>query len=165
MKKIKGLHALTGRSKRVYFEEELMDSDGKLSRTIKFYSRASEPAYFKVYQESLNILRRLSFISVGLLCDLVFLADYPQGQDAEQGGVIDLNPRVREDLLVRHNLSASRFQGILGQLVEAEFMVRVGRGSYQINPSICARGQWRDICSAGDMFQARYAHNSREAKP
>jgi hypothetical protein len=148
MKKTRNTNGLHGYSKRVYYEEEKVDSTGKTSSIVRFYSCPSEPAYIKVYQEGLSILSKIKFASIALILDLAFLADYPAGEEAEKGGTIDLTPRVRKELLARHDLSASRFQATLSELIAVDFMVRVDRGSYQINPCVLARGQWKYVSRA-----------------
>lgn len=159
MKKASKTTGLYGYSKRVYYEEEKVDAAGRTSSIVRFYSCPSEPAYLKVYQEGMYILNKITFTSVSLVFDLGFLANYPVGEDAEKGGTIDLTPRVRKELLVKHGLSASRFQAILSELVAIDFMVRIDRGSYQINPCVFARGQWKYISRAC----AAYLENKTKA--
>lgn len=161
MTRLARLHALLGRKKLTHCEKKMVDDQGNISRIITSYNRTVEPPYVKIYDESLPLLQKLSFTSIGFLLDLVFHATYRSGMDAVDSGILDLNARIRKQFLEKHGLSNSRFQGILRQLIDADAIVRLSRGSYQVNPAIFARGQWRDICVAGDMFAARLAETRR----
>lgn len=161
MQTLKGLHALAGRKRQVHYKKRMVDEQGNASTAIFSCTKVVEPPFIKIYDESIPLLRKLTFTNIGLLIDLALLAEYPGGDKAGEGGVIDLNPRVRKALLQTYQITRERFQGILRQMIDAGALVRVDRGSYQLHPAICARGAWRDICSAGDTFLARAVEQNK----
>ncbi len=156
-------HRLHGHSKRVYYEQETKNNEGIKTTEIKFYNRIAEPSYFKIYEMSREMISRISFLPFGMLVDFVFLAKYPIDLEAQDGGIIDFTPRIREQLQKDHQITREHLQAILTRLVSVGFMVRVRRGSYQMHPGVCARGQWKDICRAGDEFTARAASQYSES--
>ena len=137
----------------VFRNETLVEYETKLP---------SEPPYVKLYTTDLGNLFRLPVGTTGVLMCLVTMADY--------NGVIALNKYLRDSIAERLNAKPSKngkpsnsiVNKAITDLLNKEIISRIGSSTYQLNPSLFARGKWRDIYEQRKAFKVTITYTSDE---
>ena len=151
-------HTLHGGSPKTLLTETVTNKDGGKT-TRKYLYSTREPGYFKTYAAGREIYAQLDFAPHGLVFDLMFLAQY----GGENSGIFALSPSLRQELAKNNHISPGRLKNIFTKMLEINFLVRVGHGAYQINPSVCARGAWKDTVLADELYRERRLPKAEEA--
>lgn len=66
--------------------------------------------------------------------------------------MITLTSRSKKEIAERVGIKTQTFDNYLRKLVDAEIFKRIGRGEYQVNPTLFARGDWTDISRQRDEW-------------
>jgi len=122
------------------------NQDGKTTEEKKQTIRiAQEPAYIKLYFNTLLVFKDLPKQMSPLLFELLKLTTYAD-IEAEHGGMlIVLNTFVKEGITKRLNIKMTTFDMSLTKFVKSGIIKRVGYGTYQANPYMFGMGDWSDI--------------------
>lgn len=129
----------------------VVDEDGVVkqqSRTIR-QVRKSEPPYIKTYLEDICYLNSIPHYCHNVLRVLMSLSTVnyaDEGDNQEQGMIINITPYIRQ--LAMQKLGVKNSQSIsnaLTQLIQGGVLIRLGSGSYRLNPYLFGRGDWNDI--------------------
>ncbi|MBY5949307.1 hypothetical protein [Photobacterium rosenbergii] len=133
---------------------EVADIDGVLKeREVKHQtvSVTQEPPFVKLY---LHDLGHIVGLSPGPQRLLIELAKY-----MTWSGQIALTKIMREQIADTLNITYKSVNNYLTKLTEkpkgAEFpiLVRMGQGTYMINPNYIAKGEWRDVVAKKEKFR------------
>jgi hypothetical protein len=126
----------------------------------------SEPPYIKLYTTDLGNLFRLPVGTTGVLMCIASMADYQ--------GVVVLNGYFKESIAIRLNAKQSKsgkpsisvVNKAITDLLNKEIISRIGSSTYQLNPSLFARGKWRDIYEQRKAFKVTitYTHDENGGK-
>jgi len=68
-------------------------------------------------------------------------------------GFISLTPAARKRIAESCNLSVGAFNNYLTDLCKVSILRNIGRGEYEVNPHIFAKGDWKDISKRRQSFQ------------
>jgi len=128
-------------------ERTVVRDDGQIlederSRVINL---PSEPPFVKMYLEDIS---RLFDVPAGprvVLYQLVRKMDYE--------GFISLTPAARKRIAESCDLSVGAFNNYLTDLCKVSILRNIGRGEYEVNPHIFAKGEWKDISKRRQSFQ------------
>lgn len=100
----------------------------------------SEPTYLKLYLDGLPGLRKIPLYCWPVLLWMFRLMPYASGDVSfEFGGP------MRRKAAGELDLSETRVDHAVTDLVKAGAILRVDRGLYRFNPMFFARGEWKDI--------------------
>jgi DNA-binding MarR family transcriptional regulator len=103
-----------------------------------------EPPYVKMYIEDLAAVLNLPIGVRGLLYALVLRIDYD--------GIITLGSTSKKKIAERLKITVGTFDNYLTKLVKAGVLRRIGRGEFEVNPHLFARGDWAEVRRRRDNF-------------
>lgn len=96
-----------------------------------------EPPFVKLYLEDVAKVLELPQGPQSLLLALVRKLDFD--------GMISLTPTARDRISDTLKIKVTTFNNYLTTLVEREVLKRVGRGEYEMNPHLLAKGDWQAV--------------------
>ena len=131
---------------RVTYERTKIDyTTGEITSQEFIHRYGAEPAYVKLYLDCLCDLKGLSKSLNPILIELLKHMSYA-GKDEEFGGqLIYLNSVLKRNICKVVKRSMIRLDQALGDFCKAQILKRVARGTYQVNPYLFGKGDWKDI--------------------
>lgn len=131
---------------------EVNDRTGEVTGLTTVYSSPPqrEPPYVKVYLDVAPSLRAIPLYCWPVLVWLMRLMPYANSDPFFEFGV-PMRQRAADEL----NMSVSRVNHAVSDLVKCGCILRVDRGLYQFNPHFFARGEWKDIKKLRSLSQKR----------
>lgn len=102
-----------------------------------------EPGYIKLYIEDMLYISDMPKKLSGLTWALLKRATYA---DAEEGLCVSLNSYVKEKILKEMDLQKMQsLNNSISKLCKGGILKRLGSGTYQFNPYLFGKGEWKDI--------------------
>lgn len=130
--------------KRVIREENTVDKEtGEVIRRTTVLQFDKEPNYIKLYLDCLGVVLGNDGLGAGindLLVEVLKLASY-----AEDGQHVVLNAYNKAIICRSTGKTLRGLEKAIGTWTRNNVLKRVARGTYQINPWIFGKGEWRDI--------------------
>lgn len=111
-----------------------------------------EPEFIKLYLADLSALLDVPPGPQGVLMALVKKLDYE--------GVITLSPASRERIANLLGIKIHTLANYITLLCEKQILRRTGRGEYEMNPHLMARGSWADILKRRASFELVVTYRS-----
>ena len=109
------------------------------SKTI----RTAEPPYIKLYIEDMLYMSDMPKTFTNLTYSLVKRANYAND---EEGLCVALTGFVKEKICKECGWEETRsLNNALSKLVKGNILKRLGTGTYQLNPYLFGKGEWKDI--------------------
>lgn len=100
-----------------------------------------EPPYIKLYIEDMLYMADMPKSLSGLTYSLLKRARY-----AKEGLRVDVSTYVKHEILAECGYEKLQsLTNALGKLCKGEIIRRLGTGTYQLNPWLFGRGEWKDI--------------------
>ena len=106
---------------------------------------AQEPAYIKLYLNTLLTFKDLPKQLSPLLFELLHLMTYANKESKYGGQLILITMVVKEEIIERLGISMSTFKNNLTALTKSGILKRIGNSTYQANLEMFGRGEWEDI--------------------
>lgn len=128
---------------------EQIDEHGVVVRTaevIHLRPMQPEPPYLKLYMADIGRLYGLRPVEEKILLHLASSVGYD--------GIVAVGSRRKAFIAVAVPCSRGTIDNSLSALVKAEILRRVGRGEFELDPRLFARGDWRDIMDRQKAFVA-----------
>ena len=127
---------------KILFEErkETINSlTGEIENTssIKTIKVPKEPMYVKMYLQDSALHRALASCNQLLLQELLKIMNY----DNE----IDLTNYRKKEIATTTGIKIDTINKSLQRLKTATVLIRIGQGTYVMNPLIFAKGEWKNI--------------------
>lgn len=118
------------------------DMTGEITSSSTTYVSAPqiEPAYVKVYMDGMDGLRKIPLYCWPVLLWMLGRASYANEEQS-----LELCSTTRRRVAKDLDVSVSRVNHAVSDLVRCGIVLRVGRGLYRFNPEFFARGEWKDI--------------------
>lgn len=128
-------------------EKQTIDENGEIlnEERSRVISLPVEPPYVKIYIDDLAKIYDVSPGPQLVLHSLISKMDYE--------GFISLTPASRQRLADSLQITVPTFNNYLSALCKTNIMRSVGRGEYEVNPHLFARGHWKDISKRRESFQ------------
>lgn len=139
------------KDKKIVYQESnqqvVVDENGSFKKVIvenkKQYKIESEPEYVKLYLDSLGQFKGWQLGLNPILLEMLRRASYA---DSDLGGqVIYLNKILKEQIGKKCNVGYKRVEQAITSFVKAGAIRRIGVGTYQFNPYLFGKGEWKDI--------------------
>jgi len=105
----------------------------------------SEPPFVKMYLEDISKLFDVPAGPRVVLYQLVRKMDYD--------GYISLTSAARKRIAESCELTVGSFNNYLTDLCKVNILKNIGRGEYEVNPHLFAKGEWKDISRRRQSFQ------------
>lgn len=133
------------RLEKKVFEEHVITQEGEVVQSKTVYKTQTEPEYVKLYIDCILTVKGLR---KGL--NPIFLAFLPYMSYADingQGGgqVIFVNKAMKDIIAKSLNLGIDSINKALSEFTKAGIFKRLTVGTYQVNPNIVGKGEWKDI--------------------
>ena len=129
---------------RVIREENTVDKEtGEVIRRTTVLQFDREPNYIKLYLDCLGVVfgnDGLSSGITGLLVEVLKQASYAEG-----GQHVVLNSYNKAIICKNTGKTLRALEKAVQVWTENNVLKRVARGTYQINPWLFGKGEWRDI--------------------
>lgn len=121
---------------------ETHDEQGNIKRreTDTTYNFGTEPEYVKLYLSSVLFLKSLPKGYNPILMAFLKRMSY-----AENGMRLILNAYTKREIADELDVSLSYISNSITDFVKGKILFRLGTGTYQFNPHIFGRGDWKDI--------------------
>ena len=121
------------------------------SQSTIYVSRArTEPPYVKAYFDGFSSLRSMPLYCWPVLVWLLRFLPY-----ANADPIFEFGAPMRRRAAAELEISVSRVDHAVSDLLKFGVLLRAERGLYQFNPSIFARGEWKDIKKLRSSGQKR----------
>lgn len=112
----------------------------------------TEPPYIKLYIEDMLYTKDMPKSLSGLTYSLLKRARY-----AKEGLRVDVSTYVKHEILAECGYEKLQsLTNALGKLCKGNIIRRLGSGTYQLNPYLFGRGEWKDI----DNIRATWDYNA-----
>lgn len=134
------------RTEKKVFEEHIVSQEtGEIITSKTVYNTQTEPEYVKLY---IDCLFAVKGVRKGI--NPIFLAFLPYMSYADingQGGgqVIFINKAMKDIIAKKLGLGIDSINKALSELTKAGIFKRLTVGTYQVNPNIVGKGEWKDI--------------------
>lgn len=115
-----------------------------------------EPQYIKLYLQDLAHVLEVPQGPQTLLMHLVKKMDWE--------GMITLSPSARERISAVLQIKVHTMTNYLSVLCEREILKRVGRGEYEMNPNLMAKGDWTEILKRRATFKMTVIYSADGSK-
>ena len=136
---------------RVIREENTVDKEtGEIIRRTTVLQFDREPNYVKLYLDCLGVALGNNGLGSGineLFVEVLKLASYAEG-----GQHVVLNSYNKAIICKNTGKTLRRLDMAIRTWTENNVLKRVARGTYQINPWLFGKGEWRDIRSLRATF-------------
>jgi len=135
-------------NKLVHFDTvKTKDVNGKVTKeeTTEKYLVPQEPDYIKLYINTLLTFKDLPKQMNPLLIELLKHMTYADPEADHGGQLIILNAFAKESIAKRLKLKMNTIDHGLTKFVKCGILKRIGTGTYQANPDMFGRGEWKDI--------------------
>ena len=130
--------------KRLLREETEVDyQTGEVTRRKHTVQFEPEPNYIKLYLDCLGVFSGNAGLSVSLneiFIELLKLVSY-----ADDDQLVTVNAYVKKRIAEKTGKSVRRIEQALQSWIDNKVLFRVARGTYQLNPYLFGRGDWRDV--------------------
>jgi len=149
----------TQKDKRVNIQTTITkdhNGDVKKKTTTEKLIVAQEPAYIKLYLDTLLTFKELPKQMSPLLLELLKLMTFANPDEDHGGQLIVLSTIVKEGILKRLNIKINTFNHGLVKLSKSGILKRLGVNTYQANPNMFGRGEWLNI----KTIQAKFDFNA-----
>lgn len=133
---------------------EIDHETGQVSRETnsRVLRLPQEPPYVKMYIDDIGKLLDVPAGPRMVLYQLVRRLDYE--------GFISLTPAARERVAKACEIGVPTMSNYLTLLCKSGILRHVGRGEYEMNPSLFAKGDWKDISRRRQAFELSIAYTA-----
>lgn len=132
---------------------EKIDGDGVVQRTaeiINIRPMPPEPPYVKMYIDDLGRISGLQASHTAILTYVAALVDYD--------GIITLNARRKACVAATTGCSVKTIENAITEYMKHDIVRRIGRAEYELNPSLFAKGEWKNIRERREAFSVHISY-------
>lgn len=143
-------------------ETTIIDENGQVINTTTSATMVlgKEPNYVKVYLDTVLTFKDVSKSLNPILFEFLKYMSYANIQDNTGGQIIFVNKIMKKVVANSTKVTIKRVEQAITQFVKAGIFKRVGMGTYQVNPNIFGKGDWKDI----KKIRATFDFNTGEIK-
>lgn len=134
--------------KKTIFEQTETTIDTKTGEISEFKSTSvkvqeQEPNFVKLYLDCVLSFRDLSRSLNPILVEILKYMSYADNPDG--GQMIFLNGEIKRRVATTLKLKIDRINKAITDFVRGDVFRRVANSTYQVNPNIFGKGDWKDI--------------------
>ena len=139
----------------------VIDQDGQIVREeverVFKVTKATEPAYVKIYLENIKTICQLKRGSIDVLIKLIELVEYNTNR-------VVLTPSHRKNIAKSLGITTGSFANSLTDLKKMAILVDIDQGIFLLNPEIIAKGEWSKIKLLKTTEQDKNAEQSKNTE-
>lgn len=118
----------------------------------KQIKKSVEPNYIKLYLTTLLAFKDLPKTLNPILLEFLNHMSYANNNDKDGGQKIYTNASMKKDIADKLGMKVNTLDKALGTFVSSGLFKRVGTGTYQVNPFMFGKGEWKDISAIRAIF-------------
>lgn len=130
--------------KQVYTETVITD-EGELVSSKTVYKTQTEPEFVKLYIDCVFVVKGVKKGFSSIFLAFLEHMSYADTNDEYGGQIIYVNKAMKMSIAKKVGLSIVSVNNALTDFVKTGVFKRVDVGTYQVNPNIVGRGEWKDI--------------------
>jgi len=119
---------------------------------VTHIKKSAEPNYIKLYISTLLVFKDLPKNLNPILIQFLSYMSYADIAEKNGGQKIYVNIDMKKDIAEKLNLSLESVNKGLFQLTKSGLFKRIGTGTYQVNPYLFGKGEWKDISAIRATF-------------
>lgn len=120
---------------------------------VTHIKKGTEPNYVKLYINTLLAFRDLPKTLNPVLTEFLSYMSYANTENKEGGQLIFVNAYMKEEISKKlKGMKINTIDKALSNLVKTGLFKRVGTGTYQVNPYMFGKGEWKDISAIRATF-------------
>lgn len=132
-----------------------------------------EPSYVKLYLDCLLTFKNLSTSLNPILLETLKFMRYASPDFKYGGQTINITMGIKEEIAFNTKVTVGRVNQALGDFVKTGVFKRLRNGTFQVNPNLFGKGDWKDIkslrstfdFSTGDVLTEVTSENNVEFRP
>ena len=128
----------------------------KETTTTSSYKAESEPNYIKLYLADISYLNQLPKGTDAIIFELLKYINYEQQ--------IVINAHLKRNIAEKINRSVDLINKSITNLTKRDVLIRVGRGTYEINSYIFGKGSWKDILKHRQSLEIKISYSKEEGR-
>lgn len=113
---------------------------------------SSEPPFVKLYLDCLLTYKDLSKSLNPILSEFLKYMSYANVADNQGGQIIYLNAEMKRQIAKSTEKTVKRVEQALTDFVKSGVFRRIATSTYQVNPNLFGRGDWKDISNIRTIF-------------
>jgi len=113
---------------------------------------STEPNYIKLYINTLLAFKDLPKTLNPILLEFLTYMTYADSSSKRGGQIIMTNSYMKKSIAQNLNLTIDSINKGLFKLEKAKIFKRIDVGTYQVNPHLFGRGEWKDIRAVRATF-------------
>jgi hypothetical protein len=113
---------------------------------------SSEPSYVKLYLNTLLTFKNLPKTTTPVLMELLKYMTFAESSAKRGGQLIILNIFIKEQISKNLGIKINTLEHTISNLIKSGIIKRVGTGTYQANPHMFGKGEWKDISAIRATF-------------
>lgn len=147
------------------------DTGEVLSTEERYINKSAEPDYVKLYIDAWCAFKAVKGVNINFLYKLLPLMTY--ANDGQYiGATTFFRKMIAEELGWSEKSALNRFAQEIKKLCNAGVLKRVSSQTYQVNPELIGKGEWKDIKKLRATFNLEtgevshsYQKEGRSPKP
>ena len=124
--------------------------------TSKQFKAESEPSYIKLYLEDIAYFHKLPKGMPNFIYELLPLTNYEHQ--------IAITKYQKDKIADKLGVSIGYIDNSLTKLVKEEILIRVGRGTFELNSYLFGKGSWKDILKHRNSLKLEVFYQYQEGK-
>ena len=130
--------------KKTYEEHIISEETGEIITSKSVY-KVKEPDYVKLYLDCVFTFKGLRKGLNPIFLAFIKYMNYADINGQGGGQVIFVNKAMKESIAKSLNLGIDSINKALSEFTKTGMFKRLTVGTYQVNPNIIGRGEWKDI--------------------
>lgn len=131
--------------KAVYREVLSNQETGEVTRHKTIYKLADEPDFVKLYIDCVLTLKGLKKGLNPILLGFLRFMSYADINGIEGGQIIFVNKMMKQTIADSLGVTVKRIDQAITEFVKGGIFKRIAVGTYQVNPNLVGKGEWKDI--------------------
>jgi len=131
--------------KKTYAKVMVDNTTGEVIKEEYVYKQRAEPHYIKLYIDCLCDFKGISKSLNPILLGFVKRMSYAASDKDYGGQILYLNAAFKKAVAAECGVSLKRVDQAITHFVKSGIFARVATATYQVNPEMFGRGQWKDI--------------------
>lgn len=128
-----------------FVNNETGEVQNETHHQAKTVRHSREPSYIKLYLDHLARFKGVQISLNPILTECLKYITYASGEESNGGMLLILNKFLKDQIAKKCGVSLQRVNNAITEFVKKGYMRRIDLGSYQLNPFLFGKGEWKDI--------------------
>lgn len=133
------------RTDKQVYTEVVTTQEGEVVSSKTVYKTQSEPDFVKLYIDCVFTVKGVKKGFNPIFVAFLEYMSYSDANEAHGGQIIYVNKAMKAAIAKKVGLSIVSVNNAITDFVKKGLFKRVDVGTYQVNPNIVGKGEWKDI--------------------